>query len=76
MKYGPYVLTAYTIYKYIAYIYEYCFKNYYQLRRPEEALIGEKYHKTIHLIKEDILKGYKLWKMLKYYTILELNSKI
>ena len=33
----------------------------YQYRKPELAIVGEYYLKEIPLIREDIVKGYKLW---------------
>ena len=61
--------------KYRAYLYELFRKNNYQYRKYEEAIVGEEYHKTIQLFKEDIVNAYILWNILKEKTIAELKSK-
>ena len=52
------------------------YKNYYQYRKYEEAIVGEEYHKKILFIKEDIVNAHKLWKILKKKTMLELKSSM
>ena len=49
------------------------YKNYYQYRKYEEAIVGEEYHKKILFIKEDIVNAHKLWNILKKNTIAELK---
>ena len=54
-------------------MYELFKKNKYQYRRYEKAIVGEQYNKKIPLIREDIVKAYKIWEILKKNTILELK---
>ena len=60
--------------KYRGFIYELFFKNYYQYRKYDEAIVGEEYQKKIPFIKEDIVKAYDLWNKVKNNTIAELKS--
>ena len=62
--------------KYRAFKYELCKNNNYQYRKYEIAIVGEEYHKTIPLFKEDIVNVYKLWNILKDKTIAALKSSM
>ena len=75
-KYGGYILTLYTLYKLKALFYEYFFEKYYQYLIIEKAIVGEEYNKKIPLIREDIVKANKLWKIFKENTIIKFKSRI